>query len=101
MQADKVSDSDCSESDWSTDEEKSLPQMKRAKNEPNTLDGTSCTEFSSLLPHVVSELCPVGDSTVQTFLWQNAKGVNEFMEALLKLDEKNMKRRAFANDEKR
>ena len=114
MKADKVSDSDCSGSDWSTDEEKSSsPQMKRAKNAPNTRQN-SPTEFSALPPHVVSELGPVGgfSSTVQTFLWQNSKGVNGFIEALLKLkshnsdeerkqDEKKMKKRAFENDEKR
>ena len=91
--------------------------MKRAKNSPNTLAAhtpDSPTEFSSLPPRVISELGPVGgfSSTVQTFLWQNSKGVNEFIEALLKLkshnsdeeqkrDEKKMKKRAFKNDEKR
>lgn len=108
--------SDCSESGWGSDEEKTVSHiMKRARNTQNGLSGgthtsNSSTEISSLVPHAVGALGPLGHisgipATVQTFLWENSTGVNEFIEAVLTLkshnsDEKR-KKTAFINEEKR
>ena len=109
---DKNMTSDCSESDWSSDEEKSWsPIFKRARSTQNDISGgnhtsNSSTEISSLVPHVDGALGLLGHisgipATVQTFLWENSKGVNEFVEALLKIKSHNEDEKRKKADEKR